>query len=149
MSDGQYALGVADPVLSISRYRAEKAREKDEENRRRKEEQEEAQNWQRTQTLLMALAVVVPAGLALPALVDRDLAGWLIGQIPILRPLEGNTGAEFLAQIVLIVLGGVFVGFFAVLAIPRWRREVCLWLNGRRRKGRGSGPEHPSKDPNR
>ena len=67
VSDGQYALSVADPVLSISRYRAERAQEKS-----------EARNDRITQFLLATLAIVVPAALTLPQLIGGVLTAWLI-----------------------------------------------------------------------
>ena len=108
VSDGQYALSVADPVLSISRYRAEARQEK-----------EEARDQQLIQTLLL----VVATALALPEVIDKDVAGWVIGRITPLEQFEGNAFAELVAQIVLV----------AILAIPILV-GVRLWLNRRRRK---------------
>lgn len=107
--------------------------DKAQESRRQVEEKEEARNWQRTQTLLMTLAVVVPAALALPALIDKDLAGWLIGwgsgYFSMLESFEYNTGAEFIVQIVLIS----FIVLLAILVVPSWRRRVYRWLSGRQK----------------
>ncbi len=156
VSDGQYALGVADPVLSISRYRTEKAREEQQQRAREEEERRwrQQQEWQRqrkededkwrqneekvearNQQLIQTLLAVVAAALALPAIIDKDLAGWLIGRIPILESFEGNTFAEFVAQIVLI----------AILAVPIWL-GVRRWLDKRREGNASEGAEKHSSE---
>ncbi|MGH3144883.1 MAG: hypothetical protein ACRDTR_03685, partial [Rubrobacter sp.] len=129
VSDGQYALGVADPVLSISRYRTERAQDKEErrqkevEDERRRKEQEdqqrrreeedrlrredEAEKNRHRQRLYLVLAVVGSA-LAAAELIDREvavrLAGLLIGWLLPPESFEGNTLAEFAVQFALIVL---------------------------------------------
>jgi hypothetical protein len=113
VSDGQYALSVADPVLSMSRYRAERAQDK-----------EEALRQHRMQALL----AIVAAALGLPALV------------PILESFAGNAFVEFLAQIVRIASVALVI---ALLAIPIWFLARFLWSGvrrflSRRRKSDGS-----------
>lgn len=112
VSDGQYALSVADPVLSISRYKAET-----------KQEKEEARDQQVTQTVLLVVALA----LALPELIDKEVASRVLGLIPALEPFAGSILVQF----------GLQAG---VVAIPLGWAGVRLWLH-RRRKSRVSEGE--------
>ena len=103
VSEGQYALGVAEPVLSISRYRAEKAREElqrrareDQERRwrqqeeelqqRREDEQREQQKQDEEQARrrrkIDVMVAVVAAAIAVPELLNQKATAALLEWFP-------------------------------------------------------------------
>lgn len=110
VSEGRYALGVADPVLSINRYKLEK--------------KEERKRWW-TQTLVTVAAAI----LALSQLIDKEVTGALIGRFSKLESYEVGTLTEFFVQIGLIAI--VLVILYLIWLFLR-RLGVYSWFNKRR-----------------
>ncbi len=151
VGEGRYALGVADPVLSLSRYHAEKAREerrqreRDKEERAEKDREERQQRRrdkeerrQRSTTLavtMAGIAIGVPGVLnqqATAALLVRfPPAAWLLDRLFGVRELNLDNDAHTLivlaAQLVIVAaVAGLFY-----LVISRLFGELGEGSSGR------------------
>ncbi len=114
VSDGQYALGVADPVLSISRYKAEKKQDR---------------RQSRTQNVLAAAAAFFAFSQVLDKTVTGALLGWLSGvwnRVP--QSWSESTGAQFSVQITILTILAVVTVIILVVArrIGRRRRQSSM-----------------------
>lgn len=151
VSEGRCALETADKAVSMARVqidkiqvRIDKAQEskqreadkehqlKEQEAERKEQEADKAQ--QRNQQLIQTLLTIVAAALALPELIDKDLAGWLLGVIPILEQSKDNISVQFVTQIILI----------AIFAIPIWL--IVRWLLRKQREGQTEDEERTDSD---
>jgi hypothetical protein len=81
------------------------------------------------QQLIQNLLAVAALALALPQLIDKPLAAYLIELIPMLQPLKDYIFVQFVTQVIVIM----------ILAIPIWL-GVHQWLN-KQREGRISERE--------
>jgi hypothetical protein len=132
VSEGKYSLGVASPVLSVARLRAEKAREedqqqlRDEEERRWRQQQDEQRSREEEQTRRQrrtaTMVSVVGAAIAIPQLINQKMtvalleevppAPWLLGLLLHTHKLnldKNNTHLLFVlgAQIILIAVAAI------------------------------------------
>lgn len=147
----QSDLEIADKLVSTARLQMDKEQEdrrreteKREEQQRRKDEKkedleqrrqekvrlkqekDEARNQQRMQTWLAAGA----AALTGVELVDREVAGLLLGRIPILESFEGSTLAEFGAQLVVIAVFAALI-YLLVRRLLNRRRDFTTRSAGK------------------
>lgn len=109
VTEGRYALGVADPVLSIAQLQADKVQEAEQ----RQTNQDQAERHRRIAVVL----AVVAAALTVPELVDQQAAAallWLLG----MRELDTTSNPDMLVilvtQVIIIAVVAFLLKFWVI-----------------------------------